>query len=181
MEIPRRGISAILKVARVPDSKVDKWKRELALSPRWRPSREVYARTKRIFKDFEEFLLVTCIQTNFLTKRLYYCDKDFKLDALQVHQERTAERGRGILLGDLILVHADPERFLCCRPFIRAFCERNQLSLRRPGFKTRAAVTEEEIRMFIELVDEFMNRCLGDRILNIDETNWKVVGAEFLT
>jgi hypothetical protein len=106
------------------------WRRNLAMNPQWRPSRDAYSRKNIIFTDFEEFLLLSRIQTNFLSKSLYYYDDDFKVDALTFYQERIAERERGILLGGPIPLHPQPEAFLCSRPFIQGFRDRHRLSMR---------------------------------------------------
>jgi hypothetical protein len=182
-EVPRGGIAALSKATGIPDSTLDTWKRRLADDPSWRPTRKAYVYRKRIFSDFEEDLLLEQINKNFLSKGYYYSDQDFKLDALRFYQSRIAQREQQALLGSLSHPPnpVETRRFICSAKFVQGFRKRHRLSLRRPRFKRRTRVTEAQIQEFIERTTEIMTHYPRNRIINLDETNWKAVAAGFLT
>jgi hypothetical protein len=53
--------------------------------------------------------------------------------------------------------------------------------MRRPSFKQRPKATREDMGRFIAEVHELMGQYPRDRIVNVDETNWKAVPGAFMT
>jgi hypothetical protein len=71
--------------------------------------------------------------------------------------------------------------FKASAPIIRDFRCRNRFTLRRPSLKSRCHVNEETVTAFISLVGDLLDHVPAERILNLDETNWKSISAGFLT
>jgi hypothetical protein len=65
--------------------------------------------------------------------------------------------------------------------FVHDFRARHRMALRRPSMKRRRRVTEEEMEAFIHRAQELMRRVPAERIVNLDETNWRSVAPGFLT
>jgi hypothetical protein len=117
-----------------------------------------------------------------LTPGLYYCDEDFKRDAILFFEEcRAALEAEAVddPVKALQLTHL-PD-FKASNTFIAAFWKRQRLSLRRPSLKKRPKVKEEQIETFIAQGQELLERYPRNPIINIDETNWRTVAAGFLT
>jgi hypothetical protein len=158
----------------IPDSILRRWRNKLQLRPNWRPTREIYRQTNRTFTDEEEAQLLSEIQENYIDKGLYYCDEDFKIDALRFWESRASALDRNVPEHNI-------RAFLCSALFIEGFRERHRMSLRRPNLKRRPAASEEQVQLFINRIQELMQRYPHNRIINIDETNWRTVAAGFLT
>jgi hypothetical protein len=85
--IPYGGLSRLAGRVGLKVTTLSSWKRMLARDPAWRPSRDAYALPRRIFTDAQEARLLGRILGEYLYKGLFYCDEDFKIDALKFHQE----------------------------------------------------------------------------------------------
>jgi hypothetical protein len=178
--VPYGGIAKLAAKVNIPASTVQTWKMNVDIDPTWRPSHEAYSDTQRTFTDEEEQRLLTQVMTSFLEKGLYYSDADFKVDALQFHQHLVAEaEAEALSTGrtDPIVVRA----FKYSPPFIIDFRKRHMMSLRRPSIKRRPTTTDAQVRAFVENVKELMRIVPAERIMNIDETNWRPVAAGFKT
>jgi hypothetical protein len=64
---------------------------------------------------------------------------------------------------------------------IQGFGQRHRLSLRRPSLKKRPRVKGEQLAAFVSQIQELPNRHPRNRVINLDETNWRTVPAGFLT
>jgi hypothetical protein len=71
--------------------------------------------------------------------------------------------------------------FRASQSFIGGFRKRHKMSLRRPSFKRRPDVDETAIEAFILKVRDLLKVYPPDRVINIDETNWRMVNTGFLT
>jgi hypothetical protein len=71
--------------------------------------------------------------------------------------------------------------FKCSPRFIIEFRNRHKLSLRRPSIKRRPTTTDAQVKAFIGKVKELMRDIPAERIVNIDETNWRTVAGGFKT
>ena len=180
--VPFGGLSKLSQSTHIPDSTLSQWKKTLHLDPSWRPSRRAYAMPRRIFTDEQEDILVDRIRRMYLDQALYYCDEDFRHDALRFYEELRNQLEQE--------AEVDPEAqgrlttlpaFKASAPFISDFRARHRLSLRRPALKRRSAATIERQDAFIRYVQNMMLHRPHDRILNIDETNWRSVAPGFWT
>jgi hypothetical protein len=134
----------------------------------------------RRFTPSEELRLLEGIKTKFLDKGLFYNDPDFKHDALEFHRQLVKEaEDEALAAGRTGRIRVP--LFKCSRQFIQDFRDRHKLSLRRPRIKRRGAVTDEIILHFIKKVEDLKRAYPLERIINIDETNWRTVEAGFKT
>jgi hypothetical protein len=85
----------------------------------------------------------------------------------------------GTALSDAQMEQID--KFKASAPFILDFRLRNRLSLRRTSFKRRPKATEADMQEFVIQVQSYLQRYRRDRIINIDEANWRTVAGGFLT
>lgn len=181
-EIPFGGLSLLSKQTRISDSTLSTWRRQLQKDPNWRPSRRAYAAPQRIFTDAEEDALVLKIRADFLDKGLYFCDEDFRLEAARFYEQIRQD------LEDRSLVDPGARRrldalpiFKISRHFIRDFRKRNRLSLRRACFKRRRPATKEQQDAFVLRMQELLRQVSPDRVINVDETNWRSVAGGIWT
>jgi hypothetical protein len=159
------------------------WKRNLLKYFTWRPRREHYSQAKRIFTCEQELELSSRIAMKYIDRGLFYSDADFRIDALRFYAEIVLE-SEGIMPGTAFMSDGQMEeinKFKASGPFIKASRHRNRLSLRRPSFKRRPKATEADMQEFIIQVHSYLQRYPRERIINIDETNWKTVAGRFLT
>jgi hypothetical protein len=167
---------------RISDSTLSSWRRQLQRDPSWPPSRRAYAGPRRIFTDAQEDELIRRVRAEYLDRGLYYCDEDFKLDALRFYEEiRQDLEDRALgdpqaknMLDALPLFKASPK-------FIRDFRNRNRFSLRRPAFRRRCTTTKEQQGAFVLRTQELLGQIPHDRVINVDETNWRMVAGGIWT
>jgi hypothetical protein len=72
-------------------------------------------------------------------------------------------------------------QYIISSRFIQNFRRRHRLSLLRPILKRRLITTDVQINAFVQRMRSMMASYLRERIINVDETNWRVVAAGFLT
>jgi hypothetical protein len=183
--VPTGGLAALAKRDDIPGSTLRTWKARLEEDRDWRPSHEAYSYAQKVFTIGEELRLVTYIQEHYLSKGLYYSDEDFRIDALAFVQNLLSEYEMRIAQGETIEC-SDTKRlttFKCSRKFIKAFRLRHRFSLRRPNLKRRPTVNPQQAADFIAKVKwlKESGKYPRDRIINIDETNWRTVASGFLT
>ena len=70
--------------------------------------------------------------------------------------------------------------FNCSNGYIYNFKKRNGFSSRKIRMKRRPAAKEEDIIAWKEQITELLERCPKERILNCDETSWKVYPGNLL-
>jgi hypothetical protein len=154
----------------------------LHTDPSWRPSRRAYGIPRRIFSDDQEEILVERIRTAYLDRGLYYCDEDFRHDAFRFYEEVREQLEQEAATNPEARRRLDTlPLFKASAPFIRDFRARHRLSLRRPALKRRCAAPLETQEAFIQRVQGLISRYPHDRILNVDETNWRSVSPGFWT
>jgi hypothetical protein len=180
--IPDGGLSRLAGRVGLKVTTLSCWKRMLARDPTWRPSRDAYALPHRIFTDAQEARLLGRIFCEYLYKGFFYCDEDFKIDALKFHQEifNDLEERASYSQNDFEAL-AKMRDFKASDSFVHDFRARHRMALRRPSMKRRRRVTEEEMEAFIHRAQELMRGVPAERIVNLDETNWRSVAPGFLT
>jgi hypothetical protein len=186
-DVPHGGLSLIARITKVPIQTVSHWHGILSREPGWRPSRKAYGDAQRIFTDQEEWELVCRIQRRYLQPGLFLSDTVFRQEALRFRRD-LVDRINARCPADARKddqVYADRFRdlleFKASQPFIAGFRRRHEISLRRPSFKRRPSVDADALNRFVERVREILVRYPPDRVINIDETNWKVVNGGFRT
>jgi hypothetical protein len=69
--------------------------------------------------------------------------------------------------------------FKASRHFVSDFRTRHAISLRRLALKRRPAVDPAAVGAFVKKVGEILMDNPADRVINIDETHWKLVNGSF--
>jgi hypothetical protein len=121
------------------------------------------------------------IQKKYLSKSVCYTDRDFRLDAQMFYEECRQAHEVRVADGTAAVDARFSRKFVCSGHFAQDFRARHAISLRRPSLKRRPTTTPDQIECFIERVRELLHRYPSEKIVNIDETNWKTVAAGFLT
>ena len=149
----------------IPVSTLSEWKRNLAFNPDYNPIHEDQrGKHRRIFTDAEESQIANHIRTNFIQKKLLFTDADFVDVVCDFHRQFRAG------------AHFEPSN-----GFIYDFKRRNGFSSRRGHFKRRPTVDQETARAFRDYVHELMATRDLSRIINCDETSWKLYPNGILT
>jgi hypothetical protein len=181
--LPRGAMVDLANLTHVPYTTLCTWRSNLLVDPNWRPSHASHA-TCRVFTEEEEAQLVSDIVNRFLDKHLYYSDDDFAIDAVafynRISQEKCEAQINNLSMMGLP-VELPIREFHCSPRFIEAFRKRHALALRRPHFKRRPAVSEEQIENFLDTLENVIEHTPPERLINIDETHWKLVAGGFLT
>jgi hypothetical protein len=181
-DIPFGGLTKLSRATNIRDSTLFSWKKNLEQRPSWRPSRRAYGASRRIFSDAQEDELTRRIRTKFLDRGFYYCDEDFRLDALHFYEEiRSALEEQAQVDEEARLRLGALPLFKASNRFIADFRMRNRLSLRRPAMKRRCPVSPDKQEEFVLSVRRLLDEYPHDRVINIDETNWKMLAAGFWT
>jgi hypothetical protein len=179
-EVGYGSIAKLSKWTKIPESTIRTWKAKIEDDPTWRPSRKAYSDAKHIFTDVQEERLLTEVMSSFLEKGLYYSDSDFKVDALRFHQKLIEEaEAEALATGRTDPIVVPP--FKCSPHFIASFRKRHIMSLRRPRLTRRPTTNDAQIQAFVERVRELIRDTPRERIINIDETNWRTVAPGFKT
>jgi hypothetical protein len=182
-KLPRGCVPVLSKTVNIPPSTLYGWHEKLKVNPEWRPRRDHYAAAQRIFTDAEEYEFVHRLTLKYLDKGLYYSDTDFRGDVLEFHSAVMLRLEALAAKGDrMALLRANAcGNFQASSRFIEGFRGRHKMSLRRPSFKRGPKVNEEDVQAFIVRVQELLQTYSPNRILNVDETNWRMVAAGYLT
>jgi hypothetical protein len=149
---------------KIPQATLYRWHKNWQNDRDWRPwGRKTHEDPpRRIFSDEEETALREFIIANYVTPGTLFTDDDF----------------RRIAMNAFLLKHKDSEKpppFNCSKGFIKDFKVRNSFSSRRAHYKRRPkreSMTQdawmEEMRTLMKTVSN------PDRVVNCDETCWKV-------
>jgi hypothetical protein len=134
---------------------------KLREDPTWTPSETEWGTHRRIFPDLTETIIAGYVHDQFLSKSRLFTSEDFRALAFERYREtyRVAD--------------AAP-RFVCSCWFLKGFMKRSHFSLRGQHFKRRLHVTEEEIERWTLQVSQLLQNVGHDRILNCDETAWRL-------
>lgn len=197
--LPRGYITALARRHNLNRRTLNDWHVMLIKDQTWRPNPSVHLIARnRAFTDVEEAELMRRIKTNYLDHGLFYSDQDFKEDAVRYYAEilrndvRTTdeqiERMRLQDVPEAVIQQriSDPAatrnmHFVCSPSFIRGFRRRYRMSLRRPNMKRRPPVSPEKIAEFKLRVEALKQHFSPDLILNMDETNFRLVNMKHLT
>jgi hypothetical protein len=178
--IPHGGLTQLAHLSHIPRTTLETWRTNLRSDPDWRPSCAHYSLNNQVFTSSQECRFVREIQARFLQHGLYYSDEDFRFDALAFHQRLILESQEAVAAGKTPDLPKKLE-FTCSPSFIQNFRDRHSFALRRPAYHRRCRVTEGQMAQFVETTKAQMLRYPAERVINIDETHWKIVAGGFLT
>ena len=155
-------ISDLHKKYGVPERTLRRW-RQLSKSDRdWRPYHtENRGSHHRIFTDAEENSITEFIVENYFQPGWVFHDEDFKFIAMQAYLEKHGD-------------DAEFKNFQCSKGFIWDFKKRNKLSSRRAHYKRRPA-TKYDPEKWVAEVKQILETVPHDRVLNADETAWRIL------
>jgi hypothetical protein len=157
-------MGAIGHQAKIPQTTLYRWHRNWRQDPEWRPwGRKVRDDPpRRIFSDEEEAALREFIIENYVVPGALFTNADFQRIAMDAYLMKYKDSDT-------------PPPFNCSKGFIKDFKSRNSFSSRRAHYKRRPKreagfmdAWMEEMRTSLETVSSL------DRVVNCDETCWKV-------
>lgn len=148
-------------------SVVHDWLKHWRENPDWRPwNTEVHGLYHRVFSDEQEEELVEEIIRDYIAPARQFVAANFRELALRKFQS----------LG------GDPTSFQCSNRFIRAFKTRHRFSSRRFHMRRRQQTRGRlDIEEWIQATTELLATVDNRRILNCDETAWRIIPNGLLT
>ena len=159
--LTRPLISRLSRETGIPDRTLRDWYKRYQAMPDWRPyDTSVHGEHLRIFTDEEENALVEFIVDNFFKPGLAFHDSDFQFLAMSAFLEKYRDR--------------DCPDFQCSPGFIADFKKRNHLSTRKAHFKRRP-VSLPDTEAWIAHIRELLDNVPHERVVNCDETAWRIL------
>jgi hypothetical protein len=152
---------------KLPPSVLYDWKTQWEKNSSWRPwNVEVHGMANRIFSDEQEQQLVDIILSEYIGPGKQFTASTFR----EVSQEFYASLG------------GNPDEFRWSDHFIANFKSRHRFSSRRFHLRRRSRIGGRfDIEAWKETVNVLLHMCAHHRIINCDETSWKVVPSGLLT
>ena len=159
----RPEIVPLSKKTGVPERTLRNWYKRSKLEKNWRPyNPHSRAEHFRVFSDEEENAIADYIIENYFKPGFLFQDADFRHLAMQAFLEK----------------HKDSELvpdFQCSPGFIQDFKKRNDLSTRRAHYKRRPVLDAEKLAEWKESMRRLVESVSNDRIVNADETAWRIL------
>ena len=146
----------------VPEATLRGWWKRRNEDPEWRPYCTVnHGLHHRIFTDIEEEAITQFIVENYFKPCHAFHDDDFRFLAMQAFLEKYQDQ--------------DPPDFQCSPGFIADFKSRNHFSSRRAHYKRRPRVDSQTVEAWVTEVRTLLRTFPHDRIINGDETAWRIL------
>ena len=146
----------------VPEATLRGWWKRRNEDPEWRPYSTVnHGLHHRIFTDIEEEAITQFIVENYFKPCHAFHDDDFRFLAMQAFLEKYQDQ--------------DPPDFQCSPGFIADFKSRNHFSSRRAHYKRRPRVDSQTVEAWVTEVRTLLRTFPHDRIINGDETAWRIL------
>lgn len=163
MSISKPNIARISGKTGVPETTLKGWYRRWKKDEDWRPyAPNSRAYHFRIFSEREEEALANFIVENYVRPGFLFQDADFRRLATQAFLEKH-QNSKTL-----------PE-FQCSPGFIQDFKQRRNLSTRRAHYKRRPVVNENDVLEWGNRLRKLLNDTPHDRIVNADETAWRIL------
>lgn len=193
--VPSSCLLELHEAIGIPLNTLKSWRHDLRSDPPHVPYSEPANISKRGLTPEEEETLAQRIQSEYIDKKKYLPPQHVQTMARQIHHESEqigSGDGADIPLGeDRVIPRNDDEFvpiggkrahiFLASRPWRRGFLNRHGLSVRQPHAKRRPAVRREDIEGFRARIRSVLRQYPRDRIINMDETSWKLLNCGFVT
>lgn len=174
----RRGeLVSVSNETGIPYSTISRWHQQLGKNTRFNPLDRKWGLHRRIFTDEEEDSIADYIMINYIQPGRYFTDEDFKEIAYQAWKEKYLP----------YLNSENPEdqkkfrEFHCSQGFIHDFKYHHRFSSKIFHIKRRANPNSELEKKFLQEMAELFVKVPHDRILNADETGWKLFPKGILT
>ena len=165
----RPCMAALYREFSVPSSTLRGWYTHFQHDAEWRPyNYDAHGAHHRIFTDQEEEAIAQFIEDNYFAQGYAFHNEDFKKIAVDAFlmKYRNAE--------------TVPE-FQCSPGFITDFKERNNISQRRAHYKRRPDVDAAGVARWVGMITELAQNVPLDRIVNADETCWRILPSGLTT
>ena len=167
--VQRGSLARIAEQFNIPDSTIRGWYQHWKIDPSWRPyDGSVHGTHNRIFTNEEESSIADFIRQNFIQTGQIFQNIDFKNLASQAFLEKYNEE-------------EDCPEPMFSPKFVRDFKKRNGLSSRKARYRRRPKFPKENIDDWISKVKELIRTKPADRILNGDETSWRILPSSMST
>lgn len=173
----RGDLKQVSQETGIPYSTISRWHQQLGKNTRFNPLDRKWGQHSRIFTDAEEDAIADYIFENYIQKGSYFTDEDFVEIAMEAWREKYIP----------ILNSTDPDEkkkfkpFSCSRGFIQDFKYHHMFSSKVFHIKRRANPDSDIETKFMNEMKELFNNVPHDRILNADETGWKLFPRGILT
>lgn len=153
----------------VPHETLAGWYKQWSKDNEWRPyNYECHGIKHRIFTKDEEKAISDFILTEYIQQGFLFTNFEF----------------RRIAVDAFLMKYQDIEdipEFNCSDGFIQAFKKLNRFSSRRSHYKRRPVFTEKQEQHWNEEIKHIFETVPRDRILNCDETSWRIYPNGILT
>ena len=167
--IKKGSLAKIGHQYQIPDSTIRGWYQKWLINPKWRPyDGSVHGLHHRIFTNAEEESIAEFIRANYIRTGLLFQNQDFKTLASQAFLEKYDE------------IEEVPEPMFSAK-FVSDFKKRNGLSSRKARYKRRPNTDQNDIDKWMSMIKELIESKPSDRILNADETAWRILPSTMST
>ena len=166
----RGDLAEVSNQTGIPYSTISRWHQALGKNTRFNPLDRKWGQHKRIFTDQEEDMIADYIVLNYIQPGIYFTDEDFKELALQAWQEKYLP----IYNSDDPEIRKQFKEFHCSRGFIVDFKYHHNFSSKVFHIKRRANPNSPIEQKFLKEMANLFEHVPLSRILNADETGWKL-------
>lgn len=157
-------VSELHRKYHIPVSTLARWRQKHAEDSEWRPyNTSVHGLHHRIFSDAQEAAIKEFVFDNYIKPGIIFRNRDFPKIAMQAFLEN---------FGD----DDELKDFRCSGHFVRDFMRRQNISLRRAHVKRRPVRNQspDDIEKWVGEVKQLLATVPNDRVLNGNETGWKI-------
>jgi transposase-like protein len=180
-ELPYGAVSALAKASDIPKGTLRDWRSQLKRDPSWRPS-QGYGQGRRLLSNEEEAELAKRIREQYVDRGRYCPPLLVNRLASQIRARRDAEEedhpeespdedDATPKRRHKQFTHTWRDRFLREAGF----------SLRRPHLKRRPKPDDEYLARFLTEMEMIFTEYPINRIINADETSWKIINNRMVT
>lgn len=172
--LERGELSNVSRTTGIPLATIIRWRKNILEDPSFNPTNKKHGQHLRIFTDYEENSIADYIVDNYIICGMYFTDEDFKEIALLAWQEK--------YLPMLDMNNQDDfKEFHCSAGFIDDFKKNHRFSSKMFHLKRRPESSAEFEKPFLDEITKLLLIVPNDRILNCDETGWKLFPKGILT
>ena len=170
-DLPHGAVRAISERSGLNYDTLRDWRKKLLVNAEWRPYRDRNI-SKRALSVEQEAQLAEKIRRDYILRDIFCPLAAVKQMAHEVINEDVSWEA---------VVSEQDKDFKASHHWCKNFMKRNHLSLRRHHKKRRPATDDIFIAAFYEEMNDAFANVPRDRIINMDETFWRVLQSGALT
>lgn len=166
----RGDIMKVHEETGIPYSTLSHWHQQLCKNTHFNPLNPKYGYHRKIFTDDEEDSIADFILKNYINEGLHFTDEDFKEIAMIAWQEKY-----------LPFLNSEDENerkkfknFTCSAGYIADFKLHHRFSTKAFHLKRRSNPNNEIEKRFMDDMKNLFSTVHLSRILNADETGWRL-------